>query len=100
MKKPIEECFAMDLPDGEFPDGIWATAGRHGNEYGVYLGAFDEVQMFVKESSITEVIARLKANGASHLAAIVEGVSDGVRALRTGRQKLVRDLAGKRLTRG
>jgi hypothetical protein len=97
MGKTIQEVFAQDLPAGAFPHGIWAVAGRFGGEYGVFLGVFDDVQEFVPESQIREVIANLKAQGETDLAALVQGVRGDVAELRAGRQKLVRDLNGKRI---
>jgi hypothetical protein len=92
-----EEVMALDLPDGEFPPGLWVSAGRLAGEFGVYLGAFQEVQHFVPESQIRELIADLKRQGETTLAEMVENIQPDVRALRTGKQKLVRDLGGKRI---
>jgi hypothetical protein len=97
QKPKIEECFALDLADGEFPPGVWATGGRFKGEYGVFLGEFSEVQGFLPEARIGEAIADLKQQGELHLAAIIEGIRGDVTALRTGRMKLVRDLAGRRI---
>jgi len=97
MKETIEECFALDLADGEFPPGVWVSAGRFDGEYGVFCGDPDGVRNFIPEPQIAEVIADLRRHGEDLQAQMLADIEPDVAALRAGRQRLVRDLAGKRL---
>jgi hypothetical protein len=93
----MEECFALDRKDGEFPPGLWATSGRLGEEYGVYVGHESRVEDFIPEWRIPEVVAGLEEQGEMMLARILKGITPDVAELRAGRQRLVRDLAGRKL---
>ena len=95
----IEECFGLDLKDGEFPPGLWASAGRLGEAYGVYVGTESQVRDFIPESRIPEVIAGLEGQGEATLARILKDIAPDVAELRAGRQRIVRDLAGRKLHR-
>jgi hypothetical protein len=97
MAKPsIEEWFAGEHEERTWPPGPWACAGRFGGNCGVFLGVFDEVQNFIPQSRIPEVISDLERQGEADLARLIEGVRGDVEALRTGGEKLFRDLAGRR----
>jgi hypothetical protein len=95
----MEECFALDFEAGEFPAGLWATAGRLFDAYGIYVGHRQQVEDFIPESRIPEVIAGLEEQGERMLAGILKGLAPDVAELRAGRQRLVRDLAGRKLDR-
>ena len=94
--EPLKEWFALDYGDGVFPPGLWAVAGRWRGECGVFLGVCGEVLKFIPQSRIAEAIADLKRQGEVTLAGMVEEVSGDVEVLRTGREKLACDLAGRR----
>ena len=93
----MEECFALDIEAGEFPPGLWASAGRLFDAYGIYVGNASQVQDFIPESRLPEVIAGLEEQGERMLARILKGITPDVAELRAGRQRLVRDLAGRKL---
>jgi hypothetical protein len=92
-----EEWLVSDHAEGVFPPGLWAVAGRLGDEYGAYLGNEQGVESFVPESRIAENIDHLNRQGETMLAAMLANLQPDIAALRTGRQKLVCDLAGKKL---
>jgi hypothetical protein len=87
------------MNDGEFPPGLWASAGRLGEAYGVYVGNESQVQDFIPEARLPEVIAALEGQGEATLARILRDISPDVAELRAGRQRIVRDLAGRKLHR-
>jgi hypothetical protein len=80
----MEECFALDLEDGEFPPGLWATSGRLGEEYEIYVGHEQQVQDFIPEWRIPEVIAGLEEQGERMLARLLRGIAPDVAELRAG----------------
>ncbi|HEY1861658.1 MAG TPA: hypothetical protein VGG61_14960 [Gemmataceae bacterium] len=97
MEPKAEEWFANEHREGVFPPGLWACAGQLKDLYGLYLGAFEEIQDFIPESRIPEYIASLRSAGEMALAQMLENLQEDVVLLRTGRERLARDLAGRKI---
>jgi hypothetical protein len=97
MEPKLKEWLLNENPEGVFPPGPWACAGQHDDLYGVYLGAFGEVHVFIPESLIPKAIADLRRAGETFISQMLDNLQEDVAALRTGRERIACDLAFRKI---
>jgi hypothetical protein len=95
----IEEGLFLNYPERSYPPGLWACAGRFQNQYGMYLGDQRGVRTFIPESRLAENIVHSKSQGETGraVANMLVDLQPDLTELRSGRQKIVRDIAGRNL---